>query len=106
MIVDTPGHNGTRRDRATELRAYLRAAPNRASLLVLPWSNAFSRWRERRADAFALRTTGNRDAFIGAMEKLAAQNLAQRRPHPWIELIFHSHPSVEKRIAFAQSWKA
>lgn len=77
-----------------------------ASLLVLPWSNAFSRWRERRADAFALRTTGNRDAFIGAMEKLAAQNLAQRRPHPWIELIFHSHPSVEKRIAFAQSWKA
>ena len=77
-----------------------------ASLLVLPWSNAFSRWRERRADAFALRTTGNRDAFIGAMEKLATQNLAQRRPHPWIELIFHSHPSVEKRIAFAQSWKA
>lgn len=77
-----------------------------ASLLVLPWSNAFSRWRERRADAFALRTTGNRDAFIGAMEKLAAQNLAQRRPHPWIELIFHSHPSVEKRIAFARSWQA
>lgn len=36
VIVDTPGHNGTRRDRATELRAYLRAAPNRASLLVLP----------------------------------------------------------------------
>jgi STE24 endopeptidase len=77
-----------------------------ASLLVLPWSNAFSRWRERRADAFALRTTGNRDAFIGAMEKLAEQNLAQRRPHPWIELIFHSHPSVEKRIAFARSWQA
>lgn len=76
-----------------------------ASLLVLPWSNAFSRWRERRADAFALRTTGNRDAFIGAMEKLATQNLAQRRPHPWIELIFHSHPSVEKRIAFARSWQ-
>ncbi|HKZ53284.1 MAG TPA: M48 family metallopeptidase [Candidatus Acidoferrales bacterium] len=76
------------------------------SLLALPAANAFSRSRERRADAFALRATGNRQAFIGAMEKLAEQNLAQRRPHPWIEFLFHSHPSVEKRIAFAQSWQS
>ena len=77
-----------------------------ASLVVMPWSNAFSRWRERAADRFALRTTGLRTAFISAMEKLAAQNLAQRRPHPLIEFIFHSHPSVEKRVSFAKSWKA
>ena len=76
------------------------------SLLALPAANAFSRSRERRADAFALGATGNRQAFIGAMEKLAEQNLAQRRPHPWIEFLFHSHPSVEKRIAFAQSWQS
>lgn len=74
------------------------------SLLALPAANAFSRHLERQADAFALRVTGNRQAFIGAMEKLAEQNLAQRRPHPWIEFIFHSHPAVEKRIAFAHSW--
>lgn len=77
-----------------------------ASLLVLPWANAFSRHLERRADAFALRTTGNREAFIGSMEKLAEQNLAQRQPHPWLEFIFHSHPSIAKRIAFAKSWQA
>ena len=76
------------------------------SLLALPAANAFSRSRERQADAFALGATGNRQAFIGAMEKLAEQNLAQRRPHPWIEFLFHSHPSVEKRIAFAQSWQS
>ena len=76
-----------------------------ASLFVLPWSNAFSRWRERAADRFALRTTELGEAFISAMEKLAAQNLAQRRPHPLIEFVFHSHPSVEKRIAFARTWK-
>jgi len=74
------------------------------SLVALPAANAFSRRLEHQADAFALRATGNRQAFIGAMEKLAEQNLAQRRPHPWIEFIFHSHPSVEKRVAFAHSW--
>jgi Zn-dependent protease with chaperone function len=35
------------------------------------------------------------------MEKLAALNLAERKPHPWIEFFFHSHPSIEKRVAFA-----
>jgi STE24 endopeptidase len=76
------------------------------SLLALPLGNAFSRHLERQADRFALRLTENRNAFIGAMEKLAEQNLAERRPHPWIEFIFHSHPSVDKRIAFARDWQA
>jgi len=76
------------------------------ALAALPAANAFSRHLERQADAFALRATGDRDAFIGAMEKLAAQNLAQRRPHPWIEFFFHSHPSIEKRVAFARAWQA
>lgn len=75
------------------------------SLLALPAANAHSRHLERRADAFALRTTGKREAFVSSMEKLAEQNLAQRRPHPWLEFIFHSHPSVEKRIAFAKAWR-
>ena len=75
------------------------------SLVVLPATNAFSRFLERQADAFALRTTGNREAFVHSMEKLADQNLAQRRPHPVIEFLFHSHPSTEKRIAFAQTWR-
>jgi Zn-dependent protease with chaperone function len=40
------------------------------------------------------------------MEKLAELNLAESRPHPWIEFIFHSHPSIEKRIASAQELPA
>lgn len=75
------------------------------SLAALPAANAFSRWLEWRADTFALRTTENRQAFVASMEKLAEQNLAQRRPHPWIEFVFHSHPSLEKRIAFARAWE-
>ena len=76
------------------------------SLLALPVGNAFSRRLERQADRFALRLTKNRDAFISALEKLAEQNLAERRPHPWIEFIFHSHPPVEKRIRLARTWRA
>ena len=38
VVVDTPGHNGTRRDRMTELGAYMQATPRRLTLLALPAS--------------------------------------------------------------------
>ena len=75
-----------------------------ASLLALPMANSYSRRRERAADAFALRVTGRPDTFIDAMEKLGRQNLSQRQPHPLIEFLFHSHPSIAKRVEFAMAW--
>lgn len=36
VVVDTPGHNGTRRDRMAELNAFIEATPRRVVLLVLP----------------------------------------------------------------------
>ncbi|MGE3855636.1 MAG: hypothetical protein AB7G21_01615, partial [Dehalococcoidia bacterium] len=36
VIVDTPGHNGTRRDRMAELNAFAQAARRRSTLLALP----------------------------------------------------------------------
>jgi STE24 endopeptidase len=76
------------------------------SLVLLPVVNALSRARERQADAYALRAVASRSAFVSGMEKLAALNLAERQPHPWIEFLFHSHPSIEKRIALAQKFSA
>jgi STE24 endopeptidase len=76
------------------------------SLVLLPAVNAHSRAMERQADAYALRATCSRDAFISSMEKLADLNLAERQPHPWIEFVFHSHPSIDKRVAFARQWPA
>ena len=76
------------------------------SLLLMPWVNVYSRRMERQADGYALDSTGNRPAFISSMEKLAERNLAQRQPHPLIEFIFYSHPSINKRIAFAQEHSA
>jgi len=72
------------------------------SLVALPAAKAYSRWRERLADEFALRATRNPQAFIGAMRKLGEQNLADPKPHPAVEFLFYSHPSMEKRIAFAE----
>jgi STE24 endopeptidase len=72
------------------------------TLAALPLVNGYSRWRERLADRYALRMTGNREAFISAMRKLAEQNLAETRPNRAIEILFHSHPSIARRIASAE----
>jgi STE24 endopeptidase len=74
------------------------------SLVLLPAVNSYSRAMERQADTYALRAIPSREPFITSMEKLAELNLAERQPHPWIEFIFHSHPSIQKRIAFAQKF--
>jgi STE24 endopeptidase len=76
------------------------------SLMLLPAVNSYSRALERQADTYALKAIPSRDSFITSMEKLAELNLAERQPHPWIEFIFHSHPSIQKRIEFAQKFSA
>lgn len=72
------------------------------SFLALPLANAFSRRMERQADDYALRAPVPREAYISALEKLCEHNLAERKPHPLIEFIFYSHPSIEKRIERAR----
>ena len=74
------------------------------SLLALPALNGLSRRAERAADRFALKSTRKVDAFVSSMEKLGEKNLAERQPNPWIEFIFHSHPSIARRVAMAHSW--
>ncbi|HSL22939.1 MAG TPA: M48 family metalloprotease [Vicinamibacterales bacterium] len=72
-----------------------------ASILAIPIANAMSRRNERYADQFALRLTGRPAAFISAMRRLGAQNLAEPRPSLLTRLIFYTHPPVEERIAQA-----
>lgn len=73
-------------------------------LITTPISNIQSRKYEWEADTFALLTTKDKGAFISAMEKLADQNLADKTPNKIIEYLFHSHPSLEKRIQFARDF--
>jgi STE24 endopeptidase len=74
-------------------------------LVVMPLNNAFSRWREQLADLEALTLTNNPDGFIRAMRKLADQNLADLAPHPVIEFLLHDHPSLARRIRWAEQWR-
>ncbi len=74
-------------------------------LITTPISNIQSRKYEWEADTYALQTTMDRDSFISSMEKLADQNLSDKTPNKVIEYLFHSHPSIEKRIQFARDFK-
>jgi STE24 endopeptidase len=66
--------------------------------LLAPVGYAISRRQERRADAFAIETTGNPDAFLTSMRRLAASNLVEERPSRWSTLL-SSHPSIRDRMA-------
>jgi len=72
-------------------------------IILMPVNKIFSRWRERRADAFAINLTNNGAAFISALTRLANQNLAEIDPEPWVEFLLYSHPSLSRRISMIQA---
>jgi STE24 endopeptidase len=74
-------------------------------LIIMPLGNAFSRQRERRADEYALKMTGNGTAYASALTRLANQNLAEADPEPWVEILLYSHPALNKRIAMAENYQ-
>jgi STE24 endopeptidase len=74
------------------------------SLLLMPALNAYSRYNERQADRYAFESISNVEPFISSMNKLAQQNLAERKPAKWIEVLFHSHPAISNRVAAAEEW--
>jgi STE24 endopeptidase len=73
---------------------------------MLPAAHALSRANERSADRFALTLTKNPAAFISAMRRLAAQNLAEEHPSRLTQWLFYSHPPIRERISAAQMFKA
>jgi STE24 endopeptidase len=74
------------------------------SLLMVPVAYALSRANERSADRFALNLTKNPSAFISAMRRLGAQNLAEEHPSRIVQWLFYSHPPIRERIAAAQAF--
>ena len=71
--------------------------------VIMPLQNSISRYYEKQADCFSIEITKNKAAFISSMKKLAEINLADADPNPIIEFLFYSHPSIKKRIAFADN---
>lgn len=76
------------------------------SLALMPLANALSRVHERRADRYALEMTKNVPAFVTAMKRLGATNLAEERPSVLTQILFYSHPPIEARIRAAETWRS
>ena len=75
------------------------------SIVLMPAMNAYSRFNERQADRYAFESIRSVQPFISSMNKLAAQNLAERTPSRWVEWLFHSHPAISRRVAAAEAWR-
>jgi STE24 endopeptidase len=73
-------------------------------LLVTPLTNSLTRIGESEADAYSLRTVNEPDALASALVKTAEYRYP--RPSSLQEVLFYTHPSVEKRVLRAMEWKA
>ena len=68
-------------------------------LLVSPLLNYLSRTLEWHADAWGARFLGDPGKLASAVEKLAANNLAEKDQPRYYEILFASHPSPGRRAA-------
>lgn len=73
-------------------------------LLALPLVNAFTRLGETEADRYSVQTVRLPDALATALVKTAEYRYP--RPSRLQEILFYSHPSVERRVRMAMDWKA
>jgi len=73
-------------------------------MLALPLVNAFTRFGETQADRYSLETARLPDALASALVKTAEYRYP--RPNAVQEMLFYSHPSVERRVRMAMDWKA
>lgn len=73
-------------------------------LAATPLRHAQSRGHERRADRFALKTTGRADTFATVVRRASARYLADERPSLITRWLFHRHPSVEERLELARQF--
>jgi STE24 endopeptidase len=73
-------------------------------IIQSPLGNILSRKFEYEADEYAVIETKNPLAFKNTLEKLTAQNLGDKDPHPFVEWFFYSHPSIKNRINAIQKF--
>lgn len=81
--------------------AMLLAAAMLAVAISQPAANALSRRVEARADAFAIKLTGEPQTAISLEQRLTRQNLARPEPPAPLQFIFGTHPTPMQRIGMA-----
>lgn len=68
--------------------------------LVSPIENQLSLAFEREADSFAVDVMGSGEPMVGALSKLASENLSNPFPHPWYAAFHYTHPPIPDRIRY------
>ena len=74
------------------------------AVLAEPVVNTLSRIDETESDRYSLETVELPDALASALVKTAEYR--NPRPHPLQEMLFYTHPSVQRRVRMAMEWKA
>ena len=64
----------------------------------MPLATGLSRHLERSADAFSLRVTGDRAAFLALHRRLALANLADLAPPRWLHLWLDTHTTAGEHL--------
>lgn len=65
--------------------------------------NYLSRVHEFQADAFAVNTYEEPEAFSDALKKLSVHNLSNLNPHPFYVFLHYTHPPILARLAAIRS---
>lgn len=73
------------------------------SILSMPLYNNISRGFEREADRIAMDLRQDPSAWISLEKGMAERNLADVLPHPYIEGVLFTHPSILERIQTAEA---
>ena len=73
-------------------------------LLFGPLNNALSRYFEKQADLYSLKSIENKRAFMTAMAGLADRNLSNAYPVWWVRLLYYSHPPIGERLQLAEEY--
>jgi STE24 endopeptidase len=72
-------------------------------LFFAPLGAMISRHGERQADRGSFTLMGKAAAMIGALKRLARDNLANLHPHPLYAWFHASHPPLLERIAYLET---
>lgn len=73
--------------------------------LIDPVTNTYSRYRERKADKFAIKTTGDPRAMASGFKRLSDIDLAELDPHKLLEIFFYDHPAPNERIEMTENFE-
>ena len=76
------------------------------SFASAPAQNAFSRVIEHRADAYAMKMTGDGNAAIRAFQHIAKENLSPVTEPKLVQWFRGSHPTILERILYFEQFEA